>query len=89
MKVFWAILPEVLPSKWHSVPKVGLVLKPDVTAGLFHGGTAEWACLPARSRVTDDEWTGSGTCVGVACFPGLRSVTLVRNLKKIFQLWSD
>lgn len=31
-QVFWAVLPEVLPSKWHSVPEVGLVLKPDATS---------------------------------------------------------
>lgn len=67
-----------------SVPKVGLVLKPDATLGLFHGGMAGWACLLARSGVTDDEWTGWRTCVGVVCFLGTAWRDLGMKLEEDF-----
>lgn len=51
----------MLPSKYHGVPKVHLKRRPDVTVGLLHRGMAEWACLLACPRVTDDEWTNSRT----------------------------
>lgn len=82
-QVFWGILPKVLPSKYHSVPKVCLTLRPDATVGLFHG---EWlngpVCWPAPGLPMMNGWT-QGPCAGLERFPGLCSVTLVRNVKKI------
>lgn len=82
-QVFWGILPKVLPSKYHSVPKVCLTLRPDATVGPFHG---EWlngpVCWPAPGLPMMNGWT-QGPCAGLERFPGLCSVTLVRNVKKI------
>lgn len=79
----------MLPSKYHSVPKVRLTLRPDATVGLFHGGMAEWACLLACSRVTDDEWMNSRT----VCWVRALFRTVQRDLggerEEDSQLWSD
>lgn len=58
------------------MPKVSLKRRPDAATGLFHGGTAQWACLLAYSGAADDKWTNTRSASWSGQFSSLYNVTL-------------